>query len=462
MTGSVLVNDGNTAGESLTATLTSGPSAAEGTLVFNADGTYSFTPAPGFSGPVDVVYTVCSAANVCAKATLHLVVNPPAVLIPDFNATLVKVPLQGNVATNDVVAAGSSYGQPKSIPGATLTMNPNGTYSFESSTTGTYEYQVPVCAKGQTTNCPTVPLIISVSDPYALTNAPVVNPDIVSVTAGTPVTTNVVANDQAMNDGKVLVLGTLAIVSSPTNGTAKVNADGTITYTPAPGFVGVDILTYTICDNSQPAYCKTAKVYYTVGVAAAKNLSASDDFVISKGGIVGGNVLGNDKSSTGSPLTATTISTVDPAKGTFTMTPSGEYKFTPSGSYVGPVDIIYSVCTADGLCTKATLHITVLPVPEMMAPQAITPNGDGKNDTLIFRGLPGLKIENRLTIYNRWGNIVFSVGNYQNDWSGQTDNAFSALASDSQLPDGTYYYVLDFFGSRPSLSNYVYLDRSTK
>jgi gliding motility-associated-like protein len=224
----------------------------------------------------------------------------------------------------------------------------------------------------------------------------------------------------------------------------------------------VDILTYTICDNSQPAYCKTAKVYYTVGLATGKNLSASDDFVISKGGQVGGNVLGNDKSSTGSALTATAITNVDPSKGTFTLSPSGEYTFTPASGFVGPVDIIYSVCSADGLCAKATLHITVLPVPEMIAPQAITPNGDGKNDTLIFRGLVGLNIENRLTIYNRWGNIVYSTGNYQNNWSGQTDNAFSALASDSQLPDGTYYYVLDFFGSRPSLSNYLYLDRSTK
>jgi hypothetical protein len=67
-----------------------------------------------------------------------------------------------------------------------------------------------------------------------------------------------------------------------------------------------------------------------------------------------------------------------------------------------------------------------------------------------------------LTIYNRWGNIVFSTGNYQNNWSGQTDSAFGAMATDNQLPDGTYYYILDFFGARPNLGNYVYLDRSSK
>ncbi|UAJ14026.1 tandem-95 repeat protein [Aquirufa lenticrescens] len=461
VTGSVLTNDKNTAGETLTATIVSGVSAAEGTLVFNADGTYVFTPAPGFSGPVDVVYTVCSASNVCAKATLHLVVNPAPVITPDFNATLIGIPVNGSVSTNDVVPAGSTYGQPTSISGASLQMNPDGTYIFSSTTPGTYEYLVPVCAKAQTTNCPLVPLVITVSDPNAITNPPIANADVVSVAAGSPVTTNVLANDQAANVGGVLVYSTLAITNAPLNGTAKVNADGTITYTPAPGFVGTDVLTYTVCDNSQPALCKTAKVYYTVGASASKNLLASDDFATTQGGLVSGNVLGNDKSSTGSALTATAVTNVDPAKGSFSLSPSGAYTFTPAAGYVGPVDIIYSVCSADGKCTQATLHITVLPVPDMIAPQAITPNGDGKNDTLIFRGLPGLNIENRLTIYNRWGNIVFSTGNYQNNWSGQTDNAFGALATDSQLPDGTYYYILDFFGARPNLGNYVYLDRSS-
>jgi gliding motility-associated-like protein len=461
VTGSVLTNDKNTAGETLTATIVSGVSAAEGTLVFNADGTYVFTPAPGFSGPVDVVYTVCSASNVCAKATLHLVVNPPAILTPDFNATLVGIPVNGSAATNDVVAAGTTYGQPALISGATIRMNPDGTYNFSSTTPGTYEYLVPVCAKAQTTNCPLIPLVITVADPNAINNAPIANADVVAVSVGTPVTTNVLANDQAANVGGVLVVSTLAITNAPLNGTAKVNADGTITYTPKPGFVGTDVLTYTICDNSQPALCKTAKVYYTVGASASKNLLASDDYGISQGGVVSGNVLGNDKSSTGSTLTATAITNVDPSKGSFSLSPSGAYTFTPAAGYVGPVDIVYSVCSAEGKCTQATLHITVLPVPEMIAPQAITPNGDGKNDTLIFRGLLGLNIENRLTIYNRWGNIVFSTGNYQNNWSGQTDNAFSAMATDNQLPDATYYYILDFFGARPNLGNYVYLDRSS-
>jgi gliding motility-associated-like protein len=194
------------------------------------------------------------------------------------------------------------------------------------------------------------------------------------------------------------------------------------------------VLTYTICDNSQPALCKTAKVYYTVGATASKNVLASDDYAISQGGMVSGNVLGNDKSSTGSALTATAITNVDPAKGNFSLSPSGAYTFTPAAGYVGPVDIVYSVCSADGICTKATLHITVLPVPDMIAPQAITPNGDGKNDVLDLTEVL-YKDVCRLIVYNRWGAEVYRTDAYKNDWAGTTSDG-------DELPAGTYYFYV--------------------
>jgi hypothetical protein len=67
-----------------------------------------------------------------------------------------------------------------------------------------------------------------------------------------------------------------------------------------------------------------------------------------------------------------------------------------------------------------------------------------------------------LTIFNRWGNIVYQTSNYKNDWGGQTDRAFSLLSSDNLLPDGTYYYVIDFFGKYPKIGTYVYINRQEK
>jgi gliding motility-associated-like protein len=46
----------------------------------NPDGSYVFTPAPGFIGPIDIIYNVCGGVPVtCANATLHILVKP---LIP--------------------------------------------------------------------------------------------------------------------------------------------------------------------------------------------------------------------------------------------------------------------------------------------------------------------------------------------------------------------------------------------
>ena len=98
---------------------------------------------------------------------------------------------------------------------------------------------------------------------------------------------------------------------------------------------------------------------------------------------------------------------------------------------------------------------------ETFAPQGISPNGDGQNDVLIIPGIMR-KGNNTLTIYNRWGNIVYQKDNYQNDWGGQTDRAFNLTNDDNLLPDGTYYYVIDFKGKYPEIGQYVYINRLEK
>ncbi|MEN2280515.1 gliding motility-associated C-terminal domain-containing protein [Algoriphagus sp. SE2] len=61
-------------------------------------------------------------------------------------------------------------------------------------------------------------------------------------------------------------------------------------------------------------------------------------------------------------------------------------------------------------------------------PNVITPNSDGLNDEFEINGLNKF-VENKLVIFNRLGDIVLSVENYQNDWSATGLNA------------GTYFYV---------------------
>ena len=65
----------------------------------------------------------------------------------------------------------------------------------------------------------------------------------------------------------------------------------------------------------------------------------------------------------------------------------------------------------------------------------MTPNGDGSNDVFFIENVAEFP-NNRLTIYNRWGNIVFETNGYNNDWQGTFDG--------KTLPFGTYYYTFDF------------------
>ncbi|MEK6547703.1 MAG: gliding motility-associated C-terminal domain-containing protein, partial [Bacteroidota bacterium] len=94
-------------------------------------------------------------------------------------------------------------------------------------------------------------------------------------------------------------------------------------------------------------------------------------------------------------------------------------------------------------------------------PQGISPNGDGKNDNFI---IPGILTDqpNTVTLFNRWGNIVYERNNYQNDWHGQTDRAFELLSSDGLVPDGTYYYIVDYKGNKSNVKSFIYVNRLEK
>lgn len=103
---------------------------------------------------------------------------------------------------------------------------------------------------------------------------------------------------------------------------------------------------------------------------------------------------------------------------------------------------VYSVLIEDinGCLTldSLTVELAENPAESIRAVNAITPNGDGKNDVLEFRNAEKFG-RNSLRIYNRWGRLVYNKLNYQSD-AERFDGTF--LGED--LPAGTYYYVIEF------------------
>jgi lysophospholipase L1-like esterase len=170
-----------------------------------------------------------------------------------------------------------------------------------------------------------------------------------AVTAeGSPVTVNVVSNDT--DDGGVDA-STVAVVSSPANGTAVSNGNGTVTYTPDFGFTGADTFTYRVAD-AQGAVSNTAMVTVTVNAVSAET-------VIDNGGpgtsSTGTWAASGASGSYGSP----SVWSRDGTKYTWTFTPftSGSYELSmwwtvySSRSTSVPVDIAHS-----GGTTRVTIN----------------------------------------------------------------------------------------------------------
>jgi gliding motility-associated-like protein len=76
----------------------------------------------------------------------------------------------------------------------------------------------------------------------------------------------------------------------------------------------------------------------------------------------------------------------------------------------------------------------------------ITPNGDGLNEAFILFCTDGSEAsDNDLEIYNRWGQLVYTIGSYNCSEDGGL-NCFEGRTNDgSILPEGPYYYVLNYF-----------------
>jgi uncharacterized repeat protein (TIGR01451 family)/gliding motility-associated-like protein len=412
VSGNILPNDtdGNTLTVSgfsiagLTGSFTAGTTAtipSIGTIVLNADGSFTFTAVEDYSGTVPVItYTVSDGNGGTDTGDLEITVtadndalvdtdgdgvNDLLDLCPsipgfnilgcpfmiDFNVTDIFKPLTGSVATNDFYESEVTYGEVisgnKNLEIGTLIVNPDGSYTFESPVPGVYKYFVPVCSVGPDPVCITVFLQLTVLDPSSNDNIPVVNPDFMIGRKDKPVVINVFSNDRSGNVGGALNYSSVKITEKPANGSVFINADGTMTFTPENGFTGDDVFSYSACEKLGTGSCSTSQVFVTVlqdnGIEL---ITAADDYIGLSAGKAGsnsviGNVLANDRSTdNNSVLTASLVKAPIAEQGTIVFNANGDFTFTPAPGFIGPVEVIYSVCDAEKkTCPKATLYILV-------------------------------------------------------------------------------------------------------
>lgn len=97
--------------------------------------------------------------------------------------------------------------------------------------------------------------------------------------------------------------------------------------------------------------------------------------------------------------------------------------------------------------------------PDFNIPQGFSPNGDGVNDLFVIKGLNAFP-NNKLSILNRWGNIVYKMDSYDNTWNGKSGEGMRFGGDD--LPEGTYFYILDLGNDEKPYKGYIYLNKTIK
>ncbi|MCB2076217.1 MAG: tandem-95 repeat protein [Novosphingobium sp.] len=371
-----------------------------GSVTVNSDGTITYTPDPGYVGPDSYTYTVTSGGVTETTTVTINVTNAPLIARPDTATTPEDTSVSGNVLTNDTDAngdpirvtqftvGGQTYtaGSTATIAGiGTITIGSDGAYSFTpvpdwNGSVPTVTYAATDGNIGGTASSTLNIVVTPVGD---------IVPDTDTTHAGQPVTTNVLDNDDFENSN--------AVITGKTNGAhgaVTINPDGTITYTPQPGYVGPDSYTYTVTSGGvTETTTVTINVTNTPPVAEPETETTPEDTSLS------GNVLTNDSDPDSDPVTVTqfevsgttypagTTATI-PGVGTIAIDPDGGYIFTPAPDWNGTVPTVtYTVSDGNaGGTTTSTLDIVVTPVndpPVTAATLAPQENEDAQSDISV-------------------------------------------------------------------------------
>ena len=226
---------------------------------------------------------------------------------------------------------------------------------------------------------------------------------------------------------------------NPKKGTASIDpVTGKIIYTITDtSFVGYDTITYQLCDTITNQ-CSTAYVIVSLSNpkdTTVSNIDGKPEVIIPLDSVTG---IPKKPNGAGQSYMIQT----NPSNGTATIDSNGKLVYRPNAGACGKdsvkVSRIYSF--SDGRPTEVYSYWVYIENPpcDDEIPNYISPNGDGANDKFVLPATMRKKYPNlRLSIYNRWGNMVWrSNGVYQNNWGG-------SHYDDSNLPDGVYYYIIE-------------------
>ncbi len=357
----VLGNDTDAENEHLTAAKVTDP--GQGTLVFNANGSFTYNPGAGFAGTDTFTYKANDGKQDSNIATVTITVkapNRPPVAVDDDSYTTdedtpLAIPAKG-VLTNDTDADGDPLTAVKVSDPAhgTLSLSPDGSFGYTPADNWNGKDSFTYKANDGLVDSNPATVTITVNP---VNDAPVAKDNSYSThfnTALNITSTDGVLSDDTNVDGDLL---TAIQVSSTFHGSLALNADGSFTYTPNTGFSGDDTFQYKANDGSLDSNVATVtiRVYppNVPPVANDDNYSVDEDTALDKTSVDG--VLSNDTDADGNPLIAVKIT--DPVNGVLDLHADGSFIYTPNANWNGTDSFTYQAF--DGIDPSGTATVTI-------------------------------------------------------------------------------------------------------
>ncbi|MBD1863356.1 MULTISPECIES: tandem-95 repeat protein [Trichocoleus] len=352
----LVANDGDRDGDALAIAGFTLP--ANGTLVDNRDGTFTYTPSPNFSGTDFFTYTVSDGFGGVASSTVTLTVNPVNDVPTAGNDTATgneDTPLIlsfANLLINDSDGDGDTLlvtGVGRQPTNGTITSN-NGAFTYNPTArffgTDSFTYLVSD-GKGGTATA-TVNLTVN------LVNLdPVANNDALTINEDTPGTVNPLANDSDP-DGNPL---TLVSFGQPSKGSVT-NSNGTLTYTPNANTSGNDSFTYVVSDGRTGT--ATATVNITVNSIQDAPIAGDDAFTTNEDTPFPfrfTDLTRNDTDPDGDQIFLNGFT--QPSRGSVVGNGDGTFTYNPGPNFNGTDSFTYRIQDSAGGSATATVRLIV-------------------------------------------------------------------------------------------------------
>lgn len=380
----VLDNDSDVDGDALTVVSNTQP--ANGSVTLNSDGSFDYTPNENFNGIDSFEYTISDGNGGTDTATVTIDVSPvnDAPDAVDDNAGVneddsVDIPVLGN----DVDPDGDdlSVDSVSDPADGTTEINTDGSvkYTPDADFCGQDSFTYTISDGNGGSDTATVTVNVA-----CVNDAPVANDDTADTDEDIPVDIPVLDNDSDI-DGDELSVGS---VSDPANGTATINQDGTVKYTPDPDFNGEDTFTYTACDAD--GLCDEATVTVIIGALNDPPVANDDSVSTPEDTAVTIDAVANDSDVDGNLVPGSAVVVIEPANGTVINNGDGTFSYTPDENFNGSDSFTYEVCDSDGLCDSAIVNIDVTPVND--APLANDDSYNATEDTPLTIDAPGILV----------------------------------------------------------------------